>query len=227
MHKVLDKGYVRFVDKLGTDLTVANSARVSFNKRSDAMTERDEKLIKFLWKNKHYSPFRHCALTLEVSAPLVVKNQWWKHVVASSLTSEQQGWNEISHRYVAEADEFHVPNEWRAAPKNSKQGSGGAVETDTDYSELLNQHIESSRHLYNKALADGIAPEQARLFLPGYALYVKWYWTASLEGLINFINLRTAGEAQYEIRQYAFAVKDIVEEFFPVTMNVVFGSNEC
>lgn len=218
--KVLDKGYVGLVQVMGNDLTVANAARVSLDKRHDVLTQSDEKLIKFLWNNKHTSPFRHCALTFEVSAPMLVKNQWYKHAVASTHLEEQNGWNEISHRYVAEADEFYVPTEWRGAPANAKQGSAGVVDAE-DYTDLLYQYIHDGKDLFESALAAGIAPEQARLFLPAYGLYVKWYWTVGLHALMNFLELRLDAHAQYEMQLYARAVRNLAKEHFPISMGLL------
>ena len=119
---VLDKGYVRLVDQLGSDLSVANAARVSYDKESTEMSDRDAKLIKFLWDEAHTSPFRHAAMTFEVYAPLVVARQWWKYAVASTHIDDQNGWNESSRRYITENEEFYIPNgtEWRSKPENSK-----------------------------------------------------------------------------------------------------------
>ena len=126
---VLDKGYVRLVDTLGNDLSVANAARVSYDKQSSEMSERDAKLIKFLWDERHTSPFRHAAMTFEVYAPLFVARQWWKHAVASTHLDDQNGWNESSRRYITENEEFYVPeaHQWRSKPANSKQGSGEPI----------------------------------------------------------------------------------------------------
>ena len=128
---VLDKGYVRLVDTMGTDLSVANAARVSYDKESilredGSLIIADQRLIKFLWNEKHTSPFRHAAMTFEVYAPLFVARQWWKHTVASTHIDDQNGWNESSRRYITEKEEFYIPkgSDWRSKPENSKQGSG-------------------------------------------------------------------------------------------------------
>jgi thymidylate synthase (FAD) len=116
---VLDKGYVRLVDHMGSDISVVNAARVSYDKESQELTERDGKLINFLIREKHTSPFRHAALTFEVYAPLVVARQWWKYAVASSHVDDQNGWNESSRRYITEDEEFYIPtaNQWRSKPE--------------------------------------------------------------------------------------------------------------
>ena len=220
-HKVLDKGYVRLVNSWGTELDIVNSARVSYDKESDSLTDKDVSLINFLVKHKHDSTLRHCGFTFEIYAPLMIARQWYKHTVASTHVEDQLGWNESSRRYVTENEEFYVPlpNQWRSAPENSKQGSGDPVDTSIGakyYVGLLHQ-IEQGENLYREALAEGIAPEQARLFLPAYGMYVRWRWTTSLNSVLHFLSLRLGHGAQSEIVEYANAVNNIVLEKFPVT----------
>ena len=224
---VLDKGYVRLVDTLGNDLSVANAARVSYDKESKEMSERDAKLIKFLWDEKHTSPFRHAAITFEVYAPLVVARQWWKYAVSSSHVDDQNGWNESSRRYITENEEFYLPKgwEWRSKPENSKQGSGKPLTEDIGgyFTNKLFDITEAGTKLYREAMDAGIAPEQARLFLPAYGMYVRWRWTVSLHGILNFLEQRLEHDAQYEIREYAEAVKELTKQSFPQTYSTVFG----
>jgi thymidylate synthase (FAD) len=129
---VLDEGYLRLVDVLGDDLAVVNAARVSYDKEKDVFEEKDAKLLKFLLREKHTSPFRHAALTFEVYAPLFVARQWWKYAVASSHIDDQNGWNESSRRYITEDEKFYIPlpHEWRSKPESSKQGSGEPVDVE-------------------------------------------------------------------------------------------------
>lgn len=219
---VLDKGYVRLVDVMGNDLSVVNAARVSYDKESDHFDLRDAKLIEFLVREGHTSPFRHATLTFEVYAPLFVARQWWKYAVASTHVDDQNGWNESSRRYITEDEEFYVPNpmQWRSKPENSKQGSGDPVDpkTGADYTHLLNLTIKNGVEVYREALEDGIAPELARLFLPAYGMYVRWRWTVSLQGAMTFLQQRLGHDAQVEIQEYAKAVKTLTEESFPQTM---------
>jgi thymidylate synthase (FAD) len=221
--QVLDKGYVRLVDVLGNDLTPVNAARVSYDKESSELSDKDERLLKFLAREGHTSPFRHAMLQFEVYAPLMVARQWWKYVVGSDHTME--AWNESSRRYVTEQPEFYIPHasEWRMKPENSKQGSGeayyiqdsvGAVKA----TEGLKDLIKKSLQAYERALELGICAEQARLFLPAYGLYVRWYWTASLAGVAHFLNQRLEHDAQKEIQDYAKAVKYLAESKFPVSL---------
>jgi thymidylate synthase (FAD) len=226
MINVLDKGYVRLVDTLGTDLSIANAARVSYDKESFEMSERDAKLIKFLWDEKHTSPFRHAAMTFEIYAPLLVARQWWKYAVSSSHVDDQNGWNESSRRYITENEEFYIPkgNEWRSKPENSKQGSGETLSSDIGgfFTNKLFDIVAEGKKLYEEAMKAGIAPEQARLFLPAYGMYVRWRWTTSLHGVINFLEQRLPSDAQFEIREYAEAVKELSYDKFPQTFKVVF-----
>ena len=228
---VLDKGYVRLVDTLGNDLSVANAARVSYDKESKlredgSLTIADQRLIKFLWDEGHTSPFRHTAMTFEVYAPLFVARQWWKHAVASTHVDDQNGWNESSRRYITENEEFYIPTagEWRSKPANSKQGSGPSLDEDYGYglTEKLRNYINDGVDMYNKAINDGVAPEQARLFLPAYGMYVRWRWTVSLHGALTFLGQRLPSDAQFEIREYAQAVKELTKNSFPYTYDVVF-----
>lgn len=228
--KVLDKGYVRFVDNLGDDLSVVNAARVSYDKESQTLSEKDKRLIKFLIRENHTSPFRHAAITFEVYAPLMVARQWWKYVVSSCHVDDQNGWNESSRRYITENEEFYIPmpNEWRSAPENSKQGSGSPVDVEigAKYYTGLMHLIDTSMTMYKEALSDGVAPEQARLLLPAYSMYVRWRWTVSLQGVITFLNQRLPHDAQSEIRDYAQAVEEIIKEVFPITYETIREENE-
>src|SRR5690625_452373 len=217
---VLNNGYIRLRDVMGDDRTVANAARVSFDKRTEELDEKDERLIAFLAREGHDSPFRHASLQFEVYAPLMIARQWWKYVVGSDHVMD--AWNESSRRYITENEEFYVPepNEWRSYPNNVKQGSGEPVDEEAGERltfKLLN-HIEMSEMYYRQALEDGIAPEQARLFLPAYGMFVRWYWTASLQSVAHLIRQRTAPDAQYEFRLYAEAVKELAIEKFPVSL---------
>ena len=219
---VLDKGYVRLVDVLGSDLSIVNAARVSYDKESTEITEKDIKLIAFLIREGHTSPLRHAALTFEVYAPLMVARQHWKYTVASTHIDDQNGWNESSRRYITEKEEFYLPlgDQWRSKPENSKQGSGAPVDTGVGefYTEKLNDLIEYSQSLYQKALDDNIAPELARLFLPAYGMYVRYCWTVSLQGVITFLTQRLEHDAQVEIQEYAKVINELTTEAFPHTI---------
>lgn len=223
---VLDKGYVILHDVMGSDVTVANAARVSYDKRTEALTPADERLIRFLAREGHTSPFRHATLQFEVYAPLMVARQHFKYIVGSSI-AEATGdnmcaWNESSRRYITENEQFYVPaaDEWRLAPENSKQGSGGQFDPRLGAmaTQDLMDYVAHGELLYDRALKSGIAPEQARLFLPAYGLYIRYYWTASLQSVAHFLQQRLAHDSQAEIQAYARAVKELVTPAFPVSL---------
>ena len=220
MKNVLDKGYVRLVDTMGTDLTVVNAAKVSYDKASHEMDEKAERLISFLAREGHTSPFRHIALQFEIYAPLMVARQHWKYIVGSDHTMDS--WNESSRRYVTEEPTFYIPqaNEWRSAPENKKQGSSEPVsaEIGSYYTKQLMRIIDEAETQYESAMGDGICAEQARLFLPAYGMYVRYYWTASLQSVSHFLNQRLAHDSQVEIQEYAKAVKELAIEKFPVSL---------
>ncbi len=222
---VLDNGYVRLVDTLGNDLSVVNAARVSYDKESEEFTTKDEKLIGFLLREGHTSPFRHAALTFEVYAPLFVARQWWKYAVSSTHVDDQNGWNESSRRYVTEDEQFYVPSasSWRSKPENSKQGSGEPIHYSIGayYTNKLNDIINEGTRLYQDAMKDNVAPEIARLFLPAYSMYVRWRWTVSLPGVMTFLEQRLEHDAQKEIQDYALAVKDLAHGAFPQTFKAL------
>jgi thymidylate synthase (FAD) len=224
---VLDKGYVRLVDQLGNDTSVVNAARVSYDKESTGFNEKDANLLSFLIREGHTSPFRHAALTFEVYAPLFVARQWWKYAVASTHIDDQNGWNESSRRYITEDEEFYIPQsrEWRSKPENSKQGSGSPLDeyTGSIHTNYLEQYIESGLEMYRTALEDGVAPEQARLFLPAYGMYVRWRWTVSLQGAMTFLEQRLGHDAQVEIQEYAKAVESLTRQAFPATFMAIDG----
>jgi thymidylate synthase (FAD) len=221
MISVLDHGYVKLIHNMGSDLDVVNAARVSYDKEVSSLGDKDISLINFLVKHKHDSTLRHCVSTFEIYAPLMVARQWYKHAVSSSHIDDQLGWNESSRRYITEKEEFYIPGTggWRGAPENSKQGSGEPVsaEVGAKYLQRLRASVERGIRDYEEAMRDGIAPEQARLLLPAYAMYVRWRWTASLNAILHFISLRDKSDAQYEIQQYAKAVNTSIHQYYPLT----------
>lgn len=226
MKKILDKGYVRLVDVMGSDLSVVNSARVSYNKATDHLRPEDEKLIKFLATHDHTSPFRHATLQFEIYAPLMVARQAWKYIIGSAHQDPFTAWNESSRRYITEEVEFYIPTEstWRSKPENSKQGSGENLDTrlGAEAVKRLLDQIEIGMANYDWAIENEIATEQARLFIPSaYGLMVRWYWTTSLQGVSHFINQRTDAHAQYEIQCYANAIKELSLEKFPVALKAL------
>jgi len=221
---VLDKGYVELVGNIGTDLTPVNAARVSFDGLSEEYSNKDYRLIKYLIKHKHFSPFRHQHCMFIIKAPEFVMRQWYKHVVGVETTSahstKDHAWNEISGRYVP-YDEFYNPQFFRKQSEDNKQASDGLV-TDqimarTLWCEAQDQAIIS----YKKMLEMGVAREQARSILP-LTLYTKVYWTASFQSIMNFIELRDEATSQLEIQEYARVLKDIMQDVFPKTTQAWF-----
>jgi len=221
---VLDKGYIEVVDSLGDDLTPVNAARVSFGGRSKKFEEKDRRLSKFLIKHKHFSPFRHQHAMMIIKAPEFVMRQWYKHVVGIETTSthptKDHAWNEISGRYIP-VKEYYIPEVWRKQSEDNKQASEG---------ELTSLHQKRMNHLYDRYLKDvervydtmvntGMAKEQARIVLP-LSQYTLVWWTASFQSIMNFIELRDETTAQWEIQQYAKALKQIMLEVFPETTKI-------
>lgn len=216
-------GYVKLHDVMGSDLTVVNAARVSYNRKKEVLDEKDRRLIQFLAENGHTSPFRHATLQFEVYAPLMVARQWWKYVVGADHIMD--GWNESSRRYITEECEFYVPNtsEWRSAPENKKQGSGDVlgIELGFEITNALHQHVTESTALYEWAMSMGVCAEQARLFLPAYGMYVRWYWTASLQSVAHLLQQRLNHDAQKEFQDYAKAVYELAKPHFPFSLEVL------
>lgn len=204
---------------MGSDLDIVNAARVSFDRGVIKLTDKDIGLIDFLVREKHDSCFRHCVMTFEIYAPLMVARQWYKHTVASTHLDDQLGWNESSRRYITENEEFYIPgvNDWRAAPENRKQGSSSPVDAfvGAKYTQAMRRITEDSLALYKAAIDDGIAPEQARLLLPAYSMYVRWRWTASVNAIMHFINLRNDSHAQSEIREYTKFIEQAIHQYYP------------
>ncbi len=215
---VLDNGFVRCEDIFGDETVIVNAARVSFGKRKSSLDQQDDKLIGYLLKHQHYSPFRHVMFRFHIKAPEFVLRQWYKHVVGcewtSSIPSQLHGWNEISGRYV---DSFHYyfPEVWRKQSVQKKQGSDGIVVDQNFCSEIFQESITTSLETYQKLLDKGVAKEQARIVLP-LNMYTEVIWTPSLQALFHFVKLRDEDHAQYEIREYAKIFASLLEEKFPI-----------
>lgn len=224
---VLGNGYVRLVDVMGSDLSIVNAARASFAKESKEMSVQDGRLLEFLVRENHMSPFRHAFITYEFKAPLMVARQHWKYVVGSDHTMDS--WNESSRRYITMDPEFYVPtkDDWRLAPDNRKQGSGGPVDpwNGAMLTDMLTKYIQDGEALYNTAMEMGVAPEQARLFLPAYGMHVVYRWSCSLQSLALFLNQRLEEDAQKEIQSYAKATRDLIEDKFPVSIKLLTGTS--
>ena len=198
---------VELIDKMGSDLTVVNAARVSYGKNKEVFEASDEKLIKFLALHNHWSPFAHCSLQFRIKAPIFVARQLVKHQVGLS-------WNEISRRYVDFPPELYSPKEWRGRPKNSKQGSDGTVEFNKNEQHILDTTMEQCLLIYNNMIAKGVAPEQARMVLP-QSMMTEWYWTGSLYAFARVCDLRCASDTQEKTRIIANSIDQFCNEEFP------------
>jgi len=235
------KQNVEYVDHMGSDLSVVNAARVSFAKESDweeitesgvftgdvKLSDKDAKLISYLAKHGHWSPFAHNSISLRIKAPIFVARQMVKHQVGLV-------WNEVSRRYVDDEPEFYFPDVWRGKPENAKQGSSGKFtgyifhEYGEDHVPLEYQHgvdegteiipemLEEILHLYNAMVYAGVAPEQARMVLPQNTM-TEWIWTGSLMAFARVCKQRLDAHAQQETQEVAKIINDIVEPLFPVS----------
>jgi thymidylate synthase (FAD) len=211
-------------ERWGDDLDVVNAARVSFHKEADyarnwagdkdGITERDEKLINYLAKHKHFSPFNHSFITMRVKAPVFVARQLVKHKFMPI--------NEVSRRYVTEEPEFYFPDHWRGKPINTKQGSDGIVERDhlflggkEAYTE--DGSVQYALNQYNWLLMRGVAPEQARMILP-QNMMTECIWSGTLGAWCDMLVLRLDPHTQYESRIVAEKARDLIDPIFPVSL---------
>jgi thymidylate synthase (FAD) len=212
---VLDKGWVELLDLMphpatgvSGDMAIVSAARVSFMGESKG-DEKDKKLLFYLLRNEHNSPFEMVEFKLRVNAPLITYWQWIRH-----RTFHYQSINGQSGRYTEfEEDDFYVPSAWRQQSASNKQASAGDLPPDItdDLTAKLLAHYDAGYALYQEALQKGVAKEMARLFLPGFSVYYTWVVKVDALNLMNFLRLRMASDAQYEIRVYAEA---IYREFF-------------
>jgi len=211
---------VTYIDHMGSDLSVVNAARVSFGKTSEMdmsdqwgppkLKDKDAKLIHYLAKHGHYSPFGHAFASLHVKAPIFVARQLVKHKFLR--------WNEISRRYVDDEPEFYVPDQWRGRSADKKQGSAGVVEgIDSTVVESL---VKCAKHDYNYLLAKGVSPEQARMILP-QNMMTEWYWSGSLDAFMDMCNLRCKLDTQYETRLVAEYILSKMINLFPISVEAL------
>ncbi|SVC32373.1 uncharacterized protein METZ01_LOCUS285227 [marine metagenome] len=222
--QVLDKGFVEVIDSLGTDLTVVNSARVSFGKRKEVYDKSDRALVKFLAKHKHFSPFRHMMVQFHLKAPEFVMRQWYKHVVGAETTSsyptKDHAWNEISGRYTPVTD-YYIPEVWRKQSEDNKQASEGELDDlqQKRMTHLYERYLLEVERVYETMVKSGMAKEQARVVQP-LSQYTEAYWTASFQAIMNFIDLRDEKTAQWEIQQYAKSLKEMMYDIYPETVKI-------
>src|SRR5690554_6726977 len=214
------------IDRMGNDLTVVNAARVSFDKESEwevrttsegvscgvRLSEKDVKLINYLAKHNHFTPFTHPQITLRETVPIFVARQRFKHVVGFT-------YNEVSRRYVDDEPEFYVPDVWRSRPEGSvKRGSGEGVvdELQRLCDSMYASSAKSCLNTYNLMIEKGVAPEQARMVLP-QSMYTSYYVTGSLAAFARFYKQRSDDHAQKEIQELAKQVGVIIQPLYPVS----------
>lgn len=216
---------VKYLDHLGSDLEVVNAARVSFDKESNwlwlreidveenqvkVLSEKDSKLIDYLAKHKHWSPFSHCYLKFRIKAPIFVARQLQKHTVGLA-------WNEVSRRYVDSEPEFYFPDIWRAKAESVKQGSSTQeVQLDDNDPLWINQTLEANLNLYNYLINMGTCAEQVRMILPQNTM-TEWIWSGSLAAFARVVKLRTDPHSQYETSLVAHGIKYHLDNLFPVS----------
>ena len=216
---------VKYLNHMGSDLTVVNAARVSFNKVSEKLDERDEKLIKYLATHNHWTPFAHPQISLHVKVPIFIARQLGKHQVGLVM-------NEVSRRYVDDEPEFFMPEQWRGRAENKKQGSSdvailqlkhgptfvedlwGDVDNNWHPSLHISAFNQGALDTYRWLLESGVAPEQARMVLP-QSMYTEWHWTGSLAAWGRVYSLRIDPHAQKEVQEIARQIGEIVEPLFP------------
>jgi thymidylate synthase (FAD) len=221
------KSSLRLLDSMGNSLSVVNDARQSFAAESAEWTERDGKLLRYLAKHHHTSPFRGVVFKWSVKAPLFIARQWYKHTIASTFVDDQLGWNEQSFRYCSAEDaEFYIPIEFLQQSEDNRQASAGPL-AGTSQALALTQYaqaVEACKQAYAGLLLIGVSKEQARAVLPS-ALYTSFVWTCSLQALFHFISLRIGKGAQGEIVAYAKALLELGRPVAPEAFDAFAENN--
>lgn len=211
--EVLDGGFVTFIDMMGSDQRVLDAARVSTGASSKG-EKADRGLINYLMKNQHHTPFEKIVFEFHIKCPIFVARQWFRHRISS--------FNELSGRYREFEFEAYFPTEWRSPGTNNHQGSvTGDLTGDQQLAmdDILHEFYVTSKQAYDALLAEGAAKELARLVIP-MAQYTEFYWTINMRSLMNFLNLRDDDHAQMEIREFARALRVIVEETGRIPMTL-------
>jgi thymidylate synthase (FAD) len=215
---------VTYIDHMGSDLSVVNAARVSFGKKSEwhqriytgepnILKTKDAKLIRYLAKHKHKSPFNHTFATFHVKAPIFVARQLVKH--------EYMPWNEISRRYVDDDPEFYFPLTWRGRSNDKKQGSEGEVKSNFN----INYHTMTALKGYQQMLDEGVAPEQARMVLP-QSMMTEWYWSGTVFAFAKMCSLRMKSDTQEETQLVAQKVALTMAKIYPVSWDALMENAE-
>ena len=218
---------VRLIDWMGSSVDIVADARQSFDTEQQGWSERDQKLLNYLVKHKHTSPFRGVVFKWQVKAPLFIARQWWKHTVASTYVDDQLGWNEKSFRYCsAEEAEFYIPSEFQKQSESNRQASDGPLASRAQSLALgqYTQALEACKQAYEGLLLTGVSKEQARAILPA-ALFTSFTWTCSLQALFHFISLRVGHGAQGEIAAYANALYALGRPVAPEAFDAFAANN--
>lgn len=214
---------IQVVDKLGQDLTIVNAARISFQTLHDTLTPGDVKLCEYLAAEKHFSPFRHVSLQFRIKAPEFVMRQLFKHVVGIEATSvhptKDAPWNEMSGRYKV-YKEIYIPSVFYQQHPTAKQCSAGEHENSENMKQIFETGVKHALNAYNQLILNGVSREQARIMLP-LGIMTEVVWTASLQAILNFVQLRDSAHAQLEIRELAQAMKELTIKEFPVTFKTL------
>jgi len=212
---------VRYVDHMGSDLTVVNAARVSFSKESyfqpdNSLHEKDKKLISYLAKHNHWTPFAHPQITLCETVPIFVARQRFKHMIGFT-------YNETSRRYVDDTPEFYIPDVWRSRPDGSMKQGSGDIHPDNDmFKGIYSEYIKEAVAVYENMIACGVAPEQARMVLP-QSMMTSYYVTGSLAAWARAYKQRVDSHAQKEIQDLAVLWDNNIRELFPESWKVLIG----
>lgn len=207
---VLDHGFVELVDAMGDDYRILQAARVSTGGAQSKGEKKDRGLIRYLYKNAHMTPFEQVVVTLHVKAPLFVARQWMRHRTGS--------FNEYSGRYSEMIEDFYTPQQLYYQGTSNHQGSGDPLDDETNLNELeaYREVVDESLGEYHALLDAGVAREQARMVLP-VAQYTEFFMTMDLRNLLHFLELRMDAHAQAEIREYAFAIRELLDELYDTT----------
>jgi len=210
MPEILDKGFIELLDVFGDDLTIVNAARVSFNKESTELNSKDEKLIQYLAKHNHITPFFHPQLRFRIKMPIYVAREWYRHTIGFAR-------NEVSRRYVDTPPECYNPQDIRARDTNLKQGSKLTnVENNSEIALKIKDIQDKVLNTYEELLSLNVAPEVARGILP-QSMYTEFIETASLAAYARLCKLRLDPNAQKEIQEYAKVLSELIEEKFPMS----------
>lgn len=218
----LSKMEVQLLDSMGSDSSVVNAARVSFDKKAENYSNDDNnKLIKYLATHKHWSPFSHAFASFRIKAPMFVARQLCKHVVGLA-------WNEVSRRYVSSEPEFYLPDYWRKSASNVKQGSSDEpvkLHDSNSFAFDPKKITELALETYNYVLEQGVCAEQARMILPQNTM-TEWIWSGSLYAFARVCNLRLDSHTQRETQEIAKQISDCMKDLFPVSWEVLVNDND-